>query len=56
MPKTWKSNQGECNSTRLLVEQYQIVTLKKIYKLFVEFRKYILKHAINFDDLSQIEQ
>ena len=31
-------------------------TKKKFNKLFVEFRKNILKHTINFDDLSQIEQ
>ena len=31
-------------------------TQKKIHKLFVEFRKNILKHTINFDDLSQMEQ
>ena len=34
------------------------VTLKKnnINKLFVEFRRNILKHTINFDGLSQMEQ
>ena len=31
-------------------------TQKKFNKLFVEFRKNILKHTINFDDLSQMEQ
>ena len=31
-------------------------TRKKIDKLFVEFRKNILKHTINFDGLSQMEQ
>ena len=31
-------------------------TQKKFNKLFMEFRKNILKHAINFDDLSQMEQ
>ena len=31
-------------------------TQKKFNKLFMEFRKIILKHTINFDDLSQIEQ
>ena len=31
-------------------------TQKKINKLFVEFRKNILKHTINFDDLSQMKQ
>ena len=31
-------------------------TQKKFNKLFVEFRKNILKHKVNFDDLSQIER